>query len=87
MVRAPRIEKFRLVTLILSVSNDKHAGPGLVFQVYPEGLATMRFSAMWSVLFFMMVITLGIDSTVGEEANSMLAPTTTSSCPVIRWPV
>jgi hypothetical protein len=35
-----------------------------VFQVYPEGLATMRFSALWSVLFFMMVITLGIDSTV-----------------------
>jgi len=39
-------------------------GPGLVFQVYPEALATMRFSALWSVLFFTMVISLGIDSTV-----------------------
>lgn len=35
-----------------------------MFQVYPEGLATMSMSAMWSVLFFIMVITLGIDSTV-----------------------
>lgn len=43
------------------------SGPGLVFQVYPEGLATMRFSSMWSVLFFIMVITLGIDSTVSDN--------------------
>lgn len=41
-------------------------GPGLVFQVYPEGLAMMAFSSMWSVLFFAMVITLGIDSTVSK---------------------
>lgn len=44
-------------------------GPGLVFQVYPEGLATMQFSSIWSILFFIMVITLGIDSTVSELVN------------------
>lgn len=37
-----------------------------MFEVYPEGLATMQFSALWSVLFFTMVITLGIDSTVSD---------------------
>lgn len=40
-------------------------GPGLVFIVYPEALATMTGSSVWSVLFFTMLITLGLDSTFG----------------------
>ncbi|XP_046391075.1 sodium-dependent serotonin transporter [Ischnura elegans] len=41
------------------------AGPGLVFIVYPEAIATMTGSVFWSILFFLMLITLGLDSTFG----------------------
>jgi solute carrier family 6 serotonin transporter-like protein 4 len=35
------------------------AGPGLVFIVYPEAIATMAGSVFWSIIFFLMLITLG----------------------------
>lgn len=41
------------------------AGPGLVFIVYPEAIATMTGSVFWSIIFFLMLITLGLDSTFG----------------------
>ncbi|EDV22242.1 uncharacterized protein TRIADDRAFT_29421, partial [Trichoplax adhaerens] len=37
-------------------------GPGLVFMVYPAGLATLPGANFWSVIFFFMLITLGLDS-------------------------
>ncbi|KAL1140832.1 hypothetical protein AAG570_000760 [Ranatra chinensis] len=40
-------------------------GPGLVFIVYPEAIATMTGSVFWSIIFFLMLITLGLDSTFG----------------------
>lgn len=39
-------------------------GPGLVFIVYPEAISTMYGSVYFSILFFVMLITLGLDSTV-----------------------
>ncbi|CAH1405413.1 unnamed protein product [Nezara viridula] len=33
-------------------------GPGLVFIVYPEAIATMTGSVFWSIIFFLMLITL-----------------------------
>ncbi len=41
-------------------------GPGLVFVVYPEAISTMYGSVFFSILFFVMLITLGLDSTVGS---------------------
>ncbi|KAK6061473.1 putative ATP synthase F0, A subunit [Cooperia oncophora] len=41
----------------------------LIFIVYPQALATMSYSSAWSFIFFVMLITLGIDSTfAGIEA-------------------
>ncbi len=40
-------------------------GPGLVFEVYPEAIATLPGSQVWSCLFFMTMIMLGMDSAMG----------------------
>lgn len=39
-------------------------GPGLVFIVYPEGLAQMPVAPLWSILFFFMMANLGFSSAV-----------------------
>ncbi|ODN03411.1 Sodium-dependent serotonin transporter [Orchesella cincta] len=40
-------------------------GPGLIFIVYPEAIANMIVPNFWSIIFFLMLITLGLDSTFG----------------------
>jgi solute carrier family 6 serotonin transporter-like protein 4 len=56
-----------LLFQVQNVSVDKVGleGPGLVFIVYPEAIAMMKGSVFWSIIFFLMLITLGLDSTFG----------------------
>ena len=41
-------------------------GSTLVFVVYPEAISTMPWAPVWAVSFFLMLLTLGLDSSVGN---------------------
>ncbi|KAH0561712.1 sodium-dependent dopamine transporter [Cotesia glomerata] len=48
-----------------SIKDVATEGPGLVFIVYPAAIATMPGSIFWALIFFMMLLTLGLDSSFG----------------------
>lgn len=54
---------------ISSVANE---GPSLVFQVYPEAVASLPGSHISAMLFFFMLIMLGLDSAVNKVLIKIL---------------
>ncbi|XP_067930581.1 sodium- and chloride-dependent glycine transporter 2-like [Watersipora subatra] len=60
----------------LGVEVDKvsDGGTGLAFIIFPAAILTLPFPPFWSVLFFVMLLTLGLDSqfTLLETVTTML---------------
>lgn len=54
---------FFSVTICVSLP-PPGAGPGLAFLTYPRAVAAMPLPNLWAVLFFLIVIFLGLDSEV-----------------------
>ncbi|XP_062576126.1 sodium- and chloride-dependent betaine transporter-like [Saccostrea cucullata] len=55
------------------------SGPGLGFIAYPEALAKLPLSNLWAVVFFIMLLTVGLDSTFGT-----IEPVYTALCDSFR---
>ncbi|XP_060076525.1 sodium-dependent proline transporter-like [Ylistrum balloti] len=46
----------------MTISDVVTSGPGLTFMTYPEALTYFPLPNLWTVLFFVMMITVGMDS-------------------------
>ncbi|CAF1414526.1 unnamed protein product, partial [Adineta ricciae] len=47
------------------INDVAEQGSTLVFIVYPEAIATMPWAPVWAIFFFLMLLTLGLDSSFG----------------------
>ncbi|KAL7072002.1 hypothetical protein ACQ4LE_008439 [Meloidogyne hapla] len=45
-----------------TVDEVAQSGPGLLFLAYPSGILQLPYTNIWSILFFCMVLFLGVDS-------------------------
>ncbi|XP_076452454.1 sodium-dependent dopamine transporter-like [Babylonia areolata] len=57
-------------------------GPGLVFIVYPEAISTLPGATFWAIIFFLMLLTLGLDSSFGGSEAIITA--LSDEFPVLR---
>lgn len=55
---------FLATELGVQVKDVASSGSALAFIAYPAAVARMPVSPLWSILFFAMLITLGLDSQV-----------------------
>lgn len=63
---------FLATELGVQVKDVASSGSALAFIAYPAAVARMPVSPLWSILFFAMLITLGLDSQVRGGGGSML---------------
>uniref|UniRef100_A0A0F8BTP0 Transporter n=1 Tax=Larimichthys crocea TaxID=215358 RepID=A0A0F8BTP0_LARCR len=56
---------FMAYELEVSIDHVVSGGPGLVFVTYPKALSMLPVSSLWAVLFFIMLLFLGLDTQKG----------------------
>ena len=66
----------------LEVSDVGMEGEGLVFIVYSDAIASMPGSFFWAILFFFMLITLGVDRFVRSEDRRIITNQNSSNIAV-----
>lgn len=59
--------------LNVPVSEVADHGPGLAFVAYPEALTLLPISPLWSLLFFFMLILLGLGTQVRNLSDCLKA--------------
>ncbi|XP_069113462.1 sodium- and chloride-dependent GABA transporter 1-like [Argopecten irradians] len=51
-------------TFNLNIKNVVADGPGIAFMIFPEALSTLPFPQIWSSLFFLTLLVVGLDSRI-----------------------
>uniref|UniRef100_A0A674JQA3 Transporter n=1 Tax=Terrapene triunguis TaxID=2587831 RepID=A0A674JQA3_9SAUR len=67
------------------VAKDK--GPSLLFITYPEAIANMVGSTFFAIIFFLMMITLGLDSTLWEQRVLSMSRDQALFLFGVTWPI